>query len=326
MSWQVRQQRGLNLPQIGWWLDATNAQHRSFVSHAHSDHIGAHREIVATRATASLMRLRMSGRRQETILDYGEPWMADFGCEFRLHPAGHIFGSAMLEARHDHGTLLYTGDFKLRPSLAAEPCATPRADVLIMETTFGLPKYAFPPDARIEADIVAFCQQAIADKVTPVLYAYSLGKTQELVHIVGRAGLPIMLHPHGYRMTQRYAELGQKLPRFTQLDPHHYAGHVIIAPPMSGTTEPMTWINPKRTAIASGWAIDSSAKYQHGVDAAFPLSDHADYPDLLAFVDRVQPKIVYTVHGFAKEFASTLRSRGIEAWALGQQNQMDFAL
>jgi Cft2 family RNA processing exonuclease len=326
MPWEVRQSNGLCLPQIGWWLDAQKAQSRAFVSHAHSDHIGAHREIVATRATASLMRLRLSGRREETILGYGEPWNAEFGCEFRLHPAGHIFGSAMLEARSEHGTLLYTGDFKLRPSLAAETCRPVRADVLIMETTFGLPKYAFPPDAQVEADLIAFCRLALEDKVAPVLYAYGLGKTQELLQIVGRAGLPVMLHAQGYRMTQRYAELGMKLPRYTQLDPHHYAGHVIIAPPMTGATEPMTWIHPKRTAIASGWALDSSAKYQYGCDAAFPLSDHADYPDLLALVDQVQPRTVYTVHGFAKEFAATLRARGIEAWALGHGNQMELSL
>lgn len=326
MPWEVRQRNGLNLPQIGWWLDAQKAQHRCFVSHAHSDHIGAHREIVATRATASLMRLRLAGKRQETILDYGQPWAPEMGCEFRLHPAGHIFGSAMLEARSAQGTLLYTGDFKLRPGLAAERCVAVRADVLVMETTFGLPRYAFPPDAQIQQDIITFCRQALDDKVTPVLFAYSLGKTQELVQIVGQAGLPIMLHAHGHRMTQRYAELGMKLPPFSLLDPHHYAGCVVIAPPMSGASEPLTWINPKRTAIASGWALDSRAKYQFGCDAAFPLSDHADYPDLLAFVEQVQPKAVYTVHGFAREFAATLRARGIEAWALGMGNQMELSL
>jgi Cft2 family RNA processing exonuclease len=272
------------------------------------------------------MRLRQPGKRRETILEYGQAWPAELGCEFKLHPAGHIFGSAMLEATNEHGTLLYTGDFKLRPGLAAEACATPRADVLIMETTFGLPKYVFPPQEQVERGIVDFCQSALADRVTPVLYAYSLGKTQELLQIVGRAGLPVMLHAHGYRMTQRYAELGMTLPRSTELDPRNYAGHVIIAPPMSGQTEPLTWIHPRRTAVATGWALDSSAKYQYGCDAAFPLSDHADFPDLLAFVDKVQPRIVYTLHGFAREFASTLRTRGIEAWAIGHQNQMDLKL
>ena len=46
----------------------------------------------------------------------------------------------------------------------------------------------------------------------------------------------------------------------------------------------------------------------------------------MAFVAQVQPKIVYTLHGFAKEFAATLRTRGIEAWAIGQQNQLELSI
>ncbi|MEI6107910.1 MAG: MBL fold metallo-hydrolase, partial [Opitutae bacterium] len=281
MPWEVRFKEGVHLPQIGWWLDARRAQFRSFVSHAHSDHIAPHREIVTTRPTASLMRLRVSGSRRETILDYGQPWTAEFGCTMQLYPAGHIFGSAMLQATTEHGSLLYTGDFKLRPSLAAEPCVVPRADVLIMETTFGLPRYVFPPQAEIDRGIVDFCRQALADRVTPVLFAYSLGKTQELLQIVGRAGLPVMLHAHGHRMAKRYEELGMPLPPFALLDVKSHAGHVVIGPPAAGNAEPLSWIHPRRTAIATGWALDAAARYRQPCDAAFPLSDHADFPDLL---------------------------------------------
>ena len=78
--------------------------------------------------------------------------------------------------------------------------------------------------------------------------------------------------------------------------------------------------------MVTGWAVEPSARYRFGTDAAFALSDHADYDDLLAFVDRVQPQKVFTVHGFAAEFAATLRARGIEAWALGKENQLEFGL
>ena len=61
-------------------------------------------------------------------------------------------------------------------------------------------------------------------------------------------------------------------------------------------------------------------------DAAFPLSDHADFPDLLRFVEAVQPSRVLTLHGFAQEFAATLRERGIEAWAIGETNQLEFGM
>src|SRR5436305_10193191 len=82
----------------------------------------------------------------------------------------------------------------------------------------------------------------------------------------------------------------------------------------------------KRVAMISGWAVDPNAFYRYQVDASFPLSDHADYNDLVRYVDLVQPKRGFTIHGFAAEFARDLRERGIEGWALGAENQMEFKL
>ena len=69
--------------------------------------------------------------------------------------------------------------------------------------------------------------------------------------------------------------------------------------------------------------MDPNATIRYQCDAAFPLSDHADYPSLLKFVELVQPKRVLTLHGFAREFAATLRQRGVDALALGHANQLD---
>jgi DNA ligase-1 len=82
----------------------------------------------------------------------------------------------------------------------------------------------------------------------------------------------------------------------------------------------------RRVAMISGWAVDPNAVYRYGVDAAFPLSDHADYDDLIRYVGLVQPRRVLTLHGFAAEFATDLRARGVEAWALSEENQMEFPL
>src|SRR5438067_7772306 len=79
----------------------------------------------------------------------------------------------------------------------------------------------------------------------------------------------------------------------------------------------------KRVAMITGWAVDPNAIYRYQVDAAFPLSDHADYDDLLRYVELVRPRRVFTLHGFAAQFARDLRSRGIEAWALTEENQME---
>src|SRR4029453_11462600 len=58
----------------------------------------------------------------------------------------------------------------------------------------------------------------------------------------------------------------------------------------------------------------------------FPLSDHADYADLIRYVELVRPRRVFTLHGFAAEFARDLRERGVEAWALNKENQMELRL
>ena len=324
MTWDVRHDKGIWLPQIGWWMDAQQSTQRSFVTHAHSDHIARHQEVVCTAPTCLFLRERIGRRKQEHILPYGHTEQLTLDCTATLHPAGHILGSAQVLLDHqEHGTLLYTGDFKLRTGLAAEPCATPPADLLIMETTFGLPKYVFPPPEEVESSLVAFCQEALVAKHTPVLLAYSLGKTQELLQILGRAGLPVMLHPLAARLTALYEQSGMLFAPYGVFDAVQHIGHVVILPP---NDQLLHLIYPRRTAVVTGWALDSSAKYRYGCDEAFPLSDHAGYDDLLTFVEMVGPKRVLTVHGFAREFATTLRARGIEAWAIGRENQMDLGL
>jgi len=327
MPWDVHHRRGLWLPQTGWWLDARVAVDRSFVSHAHSDHIAAHREIICSGATARLLRERLAGARVEHVLPFGHAELLSAGTAVTLHPAGHVLGSAQCLLTHErHGTLLYTGDFQLRPGVAAESCATPHADVLIMETTFGLPRYVFPPAAQVIDAIANFCRETLADGVTPILSAYSLGKSQELLLALATAQLPMMLHPSAFKLTQIHEELGLKFPPYRLFDNSSADGHVVICPPSASHAAILQALPKRRVAAITGWALDPGAIYRYQCDAAFPLSDHADFPGLLEFVDRVQPRLVYTVHGFAREFAATLRTRGIEAWALGVDNQLELGL
>ncbi len=327
MPWQVEFRAGVWLPQIQWWLDAHFPVERSFVSHAHSDHTALHREVLCSAGTAALMRARLPAKRTEHVLPFGQTEQLTADCTVTLHPAGHIFGSAQALLDHAaHGRLLYTGDFKLRPGLSAEPCATPSADLLIMETTFGRPHYVFPPTAEVLQAIAQFCHDTIADGAIPILFGYSLGKSQELLRGLAAARLPLMLHPQTYRLTQVYESFGIEFPAHREFDAATVAGHVVICPPQSRESNFVRRIAPRRTAVITGWATDPGAIYRYQCDAAFPLSDHADFPDLLRFVERVKPQRVLTLHGFAQDFARTLRERGFEAWAIGEDNQLDLGL
>lgn len=319
---EVRYEQGVHLPAEGLWLDPRGPREFAFISHAHSDHTGRHRESILTEATSRLMRERMGeppGR--EYILPFRRP--AKFrGFEIELLPAGHVLGSAQSLVRADAGTLLYTGDFKLRAGLSSERAQPVCAETLVMETTFGLPRYVFPPAEETIARVVRFCLEAREDGVTPVLLGYSLGKAQEILSALSGAGLPTLLHNSVWNMTRIYESLGVKFPPHERFAPELVNGHVVICPPGAS----LRGIPHRRTACLTGWAMDSGAIHRLQVDAVFPLSDHADYDDLMRYVDLVQPKRVLTLHGFAREFARDLRAKGLEAWALTGADQLELPI
>ncbi len=326
----VRYARGVYLPTHDLWLDPWDNQPFAFVSHAHADHIGLHREVILSTVTARLMHARLPDqKRQEHRLEFGRT-AADIrpGLRITLYPAGHIAGSAQsfIESDHREGSLLYTGDFKLRPGLSAEATEWVQADTLIMETTFGLPRFRFPPTPEVLAQVVKFCREAIEDGEVPVLFGYSLGKSQEILMALDQAGLPAMLHGAVHRMTEVYRELKPDFPQFERYDAEALAGKVLICPPSANQSRMLQKIKARRTAMLTGWALTPGAVHRYQTDACFPLSDHADYDDLIRYVELVKPRRVLTLHGYAAAFAADLRARGIEAWALSEENQMELTL
>src|SRR5437868_11969211 len=103
----VRYEGGVFLPQQNLWLDPWEAKRFAFVSHAHSDHVAPHKEIVVSERTAHLLQVRLPGWRVEHSLPFGEKRCIR-GVELMLLPAGHIFGSAQCLLVAGDETLLYT--------------------------------------------------------------------------------------------------------------------------------------------------------------------------------------------------------------------------
>ncbi|MBU3666349.1 MAG: ATP-dependent DNA ligase [Chthoniobacterales bacterium] len=321
---EVLYRGGVHLPHLDLWLDPDVPRGFAFVSHAHSDHAGRHRETVLSPGTSRLMRARIGASPHEHVLEFGAPGMLR-GAEFTLLPAGHVHGSSQLHLKTGDGTLLYTGDFKLRAGLSSEPIAWRQADTLIMETTFGKPEFVFPPTERVLSEVVKFCREALEDGEVPVLLGYSLGKAQEILCAVAAAGLKPMLHGAVAKLTRIYRELVPGIPDFAEYKASGVAGHVLICPPSVRGSRMISRIKKRRVAMLTGWAMIPGAVHRYQVDAAFPLSDHAGYDDLLKYVGLVQPKRVLTLHGYASEFARDLRERGVEAWSLLSPDQLEFS-
>ncbi|MEQ2007627.1 MAG: MBL fold metallo-hydrolase RNA specificity domain-containing protein [Limisphaerales bacterium] len=321
--------------ELALWLDAHDsraADEWAVVSHAHSDHIARHKRVILTEPTARLLRQRLGGQREERVLRFGE--RAEFSgprgdFALTLLPAGHILGSAMVLVEWSGGSLLYTGDFRLRSSDACEPCDFTVArgcDWLVMETTFGRPEYVFPPTAEIVECLLRFCREGLAAGETPVLLGWTLGKAQELLCLLADTGLRVAVHEAVLPLARIYEQCGQRFGDYEMLDASTEKDRVFICPPTFAQSPQRAALGPCRLAVATGWAMDSSCKYRSGVDAAFPLSDHADFKELIELVRQVRPRRIFTTHGFAADFAATLRDLGFDAEALVAAEQLTLSL
>src|SRR6202171_5132053 len=155
MTREVVWGHGVSLPGHRLWLDPLVVRTFAFISHAHTDHARRHKEALLTPQTLALIpeSRRPRGWR---MLGYGEP-MRRGQATVTLPPAGHMLGSAQLHFEHHGTSLLYTGDIKLRQTAGAPRTFIPKADVLIIETTYGRPHFRFgDPDSTVEA-IAMWC-------------------------------------------------------------------------------------------------------------------------------------------------------------------------
>ncbi len=315
--------RGLFLTPAGLAVDVCRRQPRGFISHAHADHLGSHELALCTPATACLYRHRRGARRRVLELPYGKP--LEFGpFQLTTYPAGHCLGSAMLLARQSSEsgrsrTLLYTGDFKLQATATCVEAELPRADILIMESTFGRPKYCLPPRAETIARLIELVRSILAAEQTPVLHLYPLGKGQEITRLLTIAGIPVLQHPMTYAISEIYRQCGVDLGDVSQhdertlIDGRVPPGHAVVTLPRGMRNFRLRGILRPVSIAITGWAIDPAAKYRYGVDHALPLSDHADYHQLMETAQRVGAKKIYCTHG-PLEFVDHLREAGFNAF------------
>ena len=346
-SYPVHYSRGVHLPRCDLWLDSRDRRDLAVVSHAHGDHIARHRSVVCTEPTFRLLSHRVRGPVVPRVLDYGEE--LELGhATVSLHPAGHVLGAAQVLVRHDGVRVLYSGDIRVRPSLSCAPLEHVEADLLIVESTFGHQRYRFPDPVATTARVVRFCEATLAERRTPVLLAYSLGKAQELLCRLRESGLRVLLHPAVHAIAHIYRECGVDLPHYGRLgggdvgeaaaevelddgvEPDGEAppspDAVVIAPPHLRSVRAIRRLGPVRRAALTGWAMDPWTPERLHCDAAFPLSDHADFDELVSYVLASGARRVLTLHGFAEDLARHLRSRGLDASPLRSAEQLALAL
>jgi len=323
LKFMIEYQNGIHIKGTNFWLDAKRKVDFSFISHAHVDHAVRHKEILATKETARLYEHRF-GRAKFNILEYNQPKKfhrkskSSYGVKVELFPSGHILGGAQILLEIEGMRIVYTGDFRLRKCLTAKGAEVKKCDILIMESTFGLPRYIFPHRKEIIKRITEFVDQTLSSGEVPIFLAYSLGKAQEIMQILGNKGYKTCVHGTIFNLTKIYEEFGVKFKNYKLYAKHpsdkvgDLEGRVLIVPPWVRGSAMIKNIPKKRMAILTGWALDPGIKNFFGTDDAFPLSDHADFSELTEYARLAEPKKIYTVHGFS-EFPDFLKKEGFDA-------------
>lgn len=296
------------------------------ISHAHSDHAVKKGRIIATQQTARLLEARYGAEHAERVECRQRISLGKLAAT--LYPSGHILGAAQILIETSQTSLLYSGDIKLRPGYSAEPIEVPQAENLIVEATFGNHMFQWPKREVIEERIAEFAEDGARFGFTPCYMAYSLGKAQELLMILAKAGIRAYVSESVYEMCKVYEEFGARFGNYRLYRDEPEIDGVLVIPPQKahhlnltgakrGPHENAKYSHGVKFALVSGWAMTQRMTEVPGI----PLSDHADFGELLRYVDRVKPRKVWTTHGYARDLASALRHRGYDAQILPERDE-----
>jgi KH/beta-lactamase-domain protein len=105
-----------------------------------------------------------------------------------LHNAGHIIGSSIVHLHIGEGlhNIVYTGDFKFGRTMLLEPatCSFPRAETLIMESTYGAPGDVMSDREVVEGKLARIVNET-AEKGGKVLVpTLAVGRAQEIMLVL----------------------------------------------------------------------------------------------------------------------------------------------
>lgn len=121
--------------------------------------------------------------------DYGETVEPLAGLQLRFFDAGHIIGSAIVEARiHDAGmvrTVVYSGDIgPTNAPIMRDPTPLREADLVLMESTYGDRLHRARGDTEAEiGNVLAEARRKPGNVLVP---AFAVGRTQELLYLLSK--------------------------------------------------------------------------------------------------------------------------------------------
>lgn len=115
---------------------------------------------------------------------YGESFEPVKGVPFQYIRAGHILGSAFALAQTDAGSVLFGGDLgRYDQVIIPDPTPVPRADYLLLESTYGDRDHA---QVDILAELERIVKHAIQLRGYVLIPSFAIGRTQELLYLLNQ--------------------------------------------------------------------------------------------------------------------------------------------
>jgi putative mRNA 3-end processing factor len=292
---------GLYCPAGDFYVDPWRPVRHAVITHAHSDHATrGSQHYLAAREGSMILQARLGADARVQPVAYGE--QVSLGdVTLSLHPAGHILGSAQVRIERGGEVWVVTGDYKTANDPTCSSFEPVTCHTLVTESTFGLPIYRWDAPDVTFSQVNAWWQANSEAGIASVLFAYSVGKSQRLISGLDATIGPIYCHGTVERMNQLYRQSGVALPETRHAgalgERRSWRGAMVIAPLSARGSAWMRRFGEHSTAFASGWMRIRGARRRRSIDRGFVLSDHADWPALLAVIRSSGAERVLVTHG-----------------------------
>lgn len=312
--------QGLYCEPGDFFIDPQRGVDRAIITHAHSDHARpGHRSALASPATHALMRARLGAGApvEAQSLAWGERLRVG-DVTVWLEPAGHVLGSAQVCLDHQGRRCVISGDYKRGADRSCDGFAPVTCDLFVTEATFALPVFRHPDPqaeiARLLASVALFPDR------THAIGCYALGKTQRLITLLRDAGwdAPIYLHGALALICDIYTAHGIALGdlRPATATKAALAGQIVLAPPQALADRWVRRLADPVICQASGWMRVRQRAKQGGVELPLVISDHADWPELLATIAEVAAPEIWVTHGREEALIHEVAKSGVRGRAL----------
>jgi putative mRNA 3-end processing factor len=197
-----------------------------------------------------------------------------------------------------------------------------RCDVFVTEATFALPIYRWDPVDQVLDDLIAWWDANAAAGRASVLFCYALGKAQRVLAELGlRTAREVLVHGAVGALLDTYREAGVRLAPTRAVGPRtrgeSFSGALVIAPPSAFGSTWLRRFGDAATGFASGWMRVRGRRRWRGFErGGFVLSDHADWPGLLATIRETGAHRALATHGYSDTLARYLCEQGFDAQPL----------